>query len=194
MPRVIGVTVYRFDELEPEVRAKVLDRHRYDYLQGHSWWEHTYEDAKRMGKILGLDIDAIHFDDYDAGFNSSYTFNPGAVAQIGASAPQDEELHRLAIELTGLNMLCFIEHGAAISATTTERSCRTSVEAWAVVDDTGLARELEGPNTAAFFKLMRDFSDWIHKQLKSEEKYLTSDECIKERLMGEEFDEDGAII
>ena len=42
--------------------------------------------------------------------------------------------------------------------------------------------------------LMRDFANWIYKNLEAEYDYLTSDEFIDERLADDLFDEDGCMI
>jgi len=43
---------------------------------------------------------------------------------------------------------------------------------------------------------MREFADWIYKQLEAEYEYLTSDEHVGEYLteLGAVFDEDGDMI
>ena len=43
---------------------------------------------------------------------------------------------------------------------------------------------------------LREFADWIYKQLEAEHDHLTSDEAVKERLIDNKhvFDEDGAMI
>jgi hypothetical protein len=43
-------------------------------------------------------------------------------------------------------------------------------------------------------QLMRDFADWIYKNLEAEHDYLTSDECIDQYLAEEKFDADGDMI
>ena len=180
--------------MAPKVRARVLDTHRYDELQAYERWGYTYEDAKRTGAILGLTIEDIHFDDFHASLTGAYAFAPEAIAQIKAEAPQDEELHRLAAELTAVNATCFIEHGAKLCAKLTEgRHSNTAIEIWMADSVNGLSWACEGPSTAAFDKLLRDFVRWIHKQLMNEE-YLSSDEAVSERLADEDFDEDGGII
>jgi hypothetical protein len=43
-------------------------------------------------------------------------------------------------------------------------------------------------------QLMRDFADWIYKNLEAEHDYLTSDECIDQYLAEEKFDSLGQVI
>lgn len=47
--------VYTFDELSPRAKEKA----RADWRMGeldHGWWDHIYEDAVRMGALLGFEI------------------------------------------------------------------------------------------------------------------------------------------
>ena len=50
-------TVYKFEELSDEGKAKVLE-HYYDINVDFDWWDCTYDDAKTIGcKITEFDID-----------------------------------------------------------------------------------------------------------------------------------------
>lgn len=184
----------KLSELAPEVRARVLDKHRYDELQAYEWWGYTYEDAKNLGRILGIDIETISFDECSAGINGEYSHNPKAAEQIVNEAPVDAELLRLANELAMLNMECFLTHGSTISATIRATNRGFIIDAWIGNDTDDVNLALEGPRTKDFDKVMTDFARWIHKQLMSEEEYLSSDEAVSERLADEDFDEDGGII
>jgi hypothetical protein len=43
-------------------------------------------------------------------------------------------------------------------------------------------------------KLLRQYADWIYKNLEAEYDYLMSDECLDVQLEGLQFDEAGDIV
>ena len=44
----------KFEELEPEVQDEVRE-----WQTDDDWWDHIYEDAVRMGAILGQTVRAV---------------------------------------------------------------------------------------------------------------------------------------
>ena len=66
-----------------------------------------------------------------------------------------------------------------------------------VYDSEGEEYSYDDPVTKAFIQLMRDFADWIYKEIEADYDYITSDEAINERLTEDgdyEFTEEGEMI
>lgn len=57
----IQITVYQFDELEPEAQNKVLGQFS-DINVDHDWWEFLYEEFKAELKQVGLTCERFFFD------------------------------------------------------------------------------------------------------------------------------------
>lgn len=55
--KTIEITLYKFNELSEVAQQKAIES-LYDINVDYSWWEFTYDDAKRIGlEITGFDID-----------------------------------------------------------------------------------------------------------------------------------------
>jgi hypothetical protein len=59
--RVTETTVYQFDELSDEAKEKAREWYRQGNVTTRFWSECTIDDAKEIGKLLGMDIDNIYF-------------------------------------------------------------------------------------------------------------------------------------
>ena len=110
----------------------------------------------------------------------------------------DDELFRIAEELRVLQLTCRLM-GIELDTTMItvnsggySHSNMMSVELCAG-DDTDEDADLSDIEKS-MTQLMRDFADWIYKQLESEYDWLMSDECVDDRLVDKTFDELGEII
>jgi hypothetical protein len=187
-------TLYRFDELSESAKEKARDWFRQDDLN-YDWWDYVHDDAATIGALLGIRIDRIYFSGFwsqgdGACFEGGYQYRKGSIAAIKAYAPQDTELHGLAIRLQQLQRKAFY----GLSASCEQRGfynhsgcMRVSVE-----HDKRDATDSEEDDLT---QMLRDFADWIYSRLESEYEYLTSDEAVDEniRINEYEFDEDGEI-
>ena len=123
MPTTIERVVYTYDELSDKAKARA----RQDYVErgGHipyEWWDASYDEFVTIGAMLGITIDTesvktcgggkkdvpnISFSGFSsqgdgASFVGSYRLEPNAISMITEHAPKDEELLRIATELTAL--------------------------------------------------------------------------------------------
>jgi hypothetical protein len=214
--RIIERTVYQFDELSDKAKEAARDEWR-QASQHDDWWDYIYEDAVRMGALLGIDIrikegrprntstPAIYFSGFwsqgdGACFEGSYNFVSDAPKLIFAEAPQDETLLAIAQKLTVLQTTAYLRYNARLYANITT-SGHYSHSGTMNVDATFVDHPAEAPNVPesmdeALTALMRRFADWIYSQLEAEDEWLNSDECINESLSQDhyEFDENGAMI
>ena len=212
--RVIERTVYKFSELSDSAKEAARSQWR-EQDQHDDWWKHIYEDAVRMGVLLGIEIcnkypgktrhpvPAIYFSGFHsqgdgACFEGTYNAKLDAAALISAEAPQDGELLAIARELTVLQTTARLKCGGQLEGRITSSSicCHSSrMDIGAVYVDGGDGYPTQQQQDD-LTTLMRRFADWIYGNLEAEDGYLNSDECVDEALSQDhyEFDEDGAMI
>lgn len=205
---------YTFDQLSDKAKAAACDQARDWNVTGHDWWDFSYEDAVRMGALMGIYVGTrdktgcnidINFSRGDgASFAGNYKPKADAVKNIEAEC-NDGELLRIAEKLAVLQVTAKLSYDDQLEATISyyRSQYSISVDVWAIglrgtinqrrgYDD----NEITPTEEMAISQLMRDFADWIYNQLKAEYDYLTSDECIENTLReyGTLFDGDGTII
>lgn len=195
-----------FDQLSDEAKEKARENERRHMLD-YDWWDCVYEDAVCIGSLMGIEIEtrtrpgrrrvehSIYFSGFGsqgdgASFEGRYTPKPDAIKAI-QNETSDEELLRIAVELTALQVVAKLSghdlRGARIKTQGRyDHSGGMCVEVHYDLDEYVYEEPL--------LDLMRAFADWIYRSLERESEYLTSDECIDERLRDETFDEDGDII
>ena len=210
-------TEFKFSELDEKAKDKARDAYRESAYPYDDWWDFIYEDAVRMGKRLGIEIEhhahksvsgkpilvpQIHFTGFSsqgdgACYSGTYSFESEAMQKLKAEC-NDDELFRIAEELTVLQMTCRLK-GVELGRTviTADGGGYSHSNTMSVVltagDDTDEDADLSDIEKD-MTQLMKDFADWIYKQLESEYDWLMSDECVDERLADETFDEEGEII
>jgi hypothetical protein len=211
-------TLYKFDELSDDAKAKAIEANRDWNVDDSSWYEFTYDDAERMGEMLGITIDqeacktmggstvykpSIQFSGFwsqgdGASFTGRYEYKPGAVkALIDETGGSEHELIRIARELQALQRPFFYGLTAKIEMGHYGGSCVHSgcmvVDTTHKWDDYYNGRDnnplADVPLPDDEIKqLMRDFADWIYKSLEAEYDHLTSDEVIAESLVNNEVE------
>lgn len=211
MPITLTKTVYTFGELSPSAKERARD-----------WWrslenddfdtECTIDDAQRMGAILGIELDTkpvklmgggVRYDPvvYWSGFSSQgdgacfegrYRYAKGARKAIRAEAPQDTELHRIADTLQATQRRAFYR----IEARCQHRGHYQHSGCMQVEIDNSYSSDLpylpEGAEDA-ITQAMRDFADWIYRQLEAEYEWRMANEQVDDAITANEytFDERG---
>lgn len=213
-----------FDELSEKAKQKAREDYTSGDYPGDEWWDAVYEDAVRMGKMLGITIDetkhktsrgheytrhSIYFSGFcsqgdGACFEGSYEPEPDAIKKITEeTGGTDEELLRIAQGLTALQITHRLRglnpYRANIKSRGNDSHSGTiyiDVHVDDVDDDNDLTAYSIEDLENSLLELMRDFADWIHRQLDDENDYLHSDEYVDEQLSESDcmFDESGAII
>lgn len=207
MNRAEKVLGYTYQRLPKEAKEKVLNRWR-DSQCDYEWWDFVYEDAKRMGALMGIKVNDILFTGFwsqgdGACFTGRYACQPDAVEAVTRECGgQDKELIRIATELTRLQVELKLRWGATFEcAIRTEglhsHSGALYLRDWGTEELTGNmeAADMVAPYET-FTQLLRDFADWIYAQLEAEHEHLTSDEAVIESIenSGLRFDAEGATI
>lgn len=211
--RILETKLYTFNELDDRAKERARDWWRQHVFSDSCDWEFVYEDAANVAELLGIDLrqtrkelvggghrydPTIYFSGFwsqgdGACFEGSYTYKKGAPKAIREYAPQDTELHRIADTLQQVQSRYFYRlyanmkhHGRYY------HSGYMDVEVEYNGDDDRDISEAEDDIT----QLMRDFADWIYRQLENEYEYQSSDEVIDEVIiMNEyEFEENGDVV
>lgn len=208
--RVIETTLFKFEELNEVAKEKA----RSWYREGEDFsfdQEYVYEDASRMGKLMGIDLDTkpvklmsgktrydpcIWYSGFwsqgdGACFEGSYRYQKGAVQAIKSECC-DGELIRIAKGLQDVQR----RHFYKLHAVTKHRghyyhSGCMQVEVHHNDDEWGNVGDAEEEIT----QLLRDFADWIYERLEDAYEYRMSDEAVDEALIVNEYEftEDGAL-
>lgn len=203
--RVLETPVYHYAELSPAAQEKAREWWRAGLTECSSFSEHVIEDAARVASILGIEFDesrndkspAVYWSGFwcqgdGASFTGRYSYAKGAPAAIRTYAPQDAELHGIADDLQRLQRQYF--YGLCARITTSDNYCH----AYTMRADVDHARDEARDISSAedrLLQLMRDFANWIYRQLEAEYDYQTSDENVAENIEANEYEftENGAI-
>lgn len=221
MPHTIEKTVFNFDELSDRAKDRAREWFREGNLD-YDWRDAVYEDAAQCAAILGIDLrqkpvklmngstrhdPAISFSGFwsqgdGACFEGSWSWCACSKA-IRDHAPQDEKLHAIADALTVLPC----GEGWRASMKHRDRYCHSGCMSVDVEFEDEFYAQAHGDDEektelplAEFMvgeevitQTMRDFADWIYRQLEQEYEYLQSDEQVDESIRANEytFDENG---
>lgn len=197
--------VYKFDELSDTAKDNV----RFRATEDTFWHEFVTDDVKRMGDVLGIDIDNVYWQidgqGYGACFTGDYRYKPGSVKAMASEAPetytdQHGEIH----ESPGNTMLNQVARDLATAQksafyrvtfkiTQHGNYCHKHSMMFAG-DDYGPALPDQAENDVV--QALHDFADWIYYIVKAEADYRISDEALSEdaELNGWEFYEDGKMF
>ena len=162
--------VYSFAELSEAAKERALNAFR-DINVEFDWWTYgAYDTIRTAGRLLGLDIDRIHFDTYlYCIFNADYEYVRGAVKAIQAEFPRATDLHDVARKLQDLQKRHFYSLSCAVTEgrTTNRYSCFRFGEDYDC-EDLG--------------DIIDDFAHWARIQLRDDAEYRMSDEAVKEMI------------
>lgn len=202
---------YTFDELSDCAKEAARD-----------WWRSaessdfdasaTIEDAATIADLMGIDLrtrpvklmnggtryePCIWYSGFcsqgdGACFEGSYSYRKGSVAAVKSHAPHDQTLHAIVQGLADVQRANFYRLEASVSHSGRYyHSHSTSIDVTYAGDD---YRDL-GAAEETVRDLLRDFMDWIYRQLEAEYEYTMSAESVDESIRINEytFDENGRI-
>lgn len=198
-------TLHTFAELSDDAKETARTWWRDAAASEYDYAEFIIDDATAIATILGIDIGGsrrapcIYYSGFcsqgdGASFTGWYSYAKGASAAIRAYAPLDKELHRIADTLAATQRSNFYR----LQATITQRSARYSHSGTmsADVSRTDCDDWSNYANDAdAIETLMRDFADWIYRQLETSYDDSVSDSVIDDTIDANEyeFNSDGSI-
>lgn len=204
MPQTITKTVYEFDELSDAAKERARDWWRGCEAQDFDT-DFLYEDFQRMGKLLGIEFDrkpvklmggGTRYDPtiYWSGFSSQgdgacfegrYSYAKGAAKAIAKETGGTEHaLIDLAERLQAAQRRNFyrLEAIAKHRGHYYHSGCM-SID---VFDREDNYREI-GDAEEEIKQCLREFADWMYKQLDAENDYRMSDENVDESIRCNEY-------
>ncbi len=196
--RVQCVKVYEYDELSDEAKKKAREELQ-DINTDFYWSECTIWDSQDIGKLMGIDIENIYFTGFGsqgdgACFEGHYAYKKGSAKAVMAHAPQDTELHKIALGLQALQKKNFYRLTANVKQSghySHEYCTLIDVSAYDHHDNNLITIETED----ALKDLLRDYMRWIYRQLEQEYEWRTSDDAVIDSIRTNEYEftEDGSI-
>ncbi len=191
-------TLYTFGELSEKAKAAALDKHRNWNVEGLEWWEFVYEDAARIGALMGFTGMRISFSGFwsqgsGARFDAAYSFAPDVCRRVKAYAPKDSTLHNLAARLMALQKA----NGRKLEGSCARVGGGMAYEhsGWMNCEITRTdEREVSAEDEKEFTAISRGFADWIYRTLEKDYEGQTSDEAVAAILEDREFTEDGVLV
>ena len=196
-------TMFSFSELNDAAKTAARNEYRdSEYILDYSWWGHVYEDAIRLGALLGINImaDDIHFSGFasqgdGASFAGTYISDRADLNKLKAEAPKDTVLHSLADQLALLQVTQRLATGRARIEFRIYTVGRDSHSGTMRVEDIyDLVPDDDFDNSDELCVIVRRFADWIYAQLEQEHDYLISDESIDQYLNDLTFDSSGSEV
>lgn len=195
--RTIETTIYRFDELSESAKEKARDWWRAGSCGDNFWSEYVIEDAKECAAILGITIENIYWSGFcsqgdGASFTGDYRYKKDAVKSIASHTGNDETLVTIAKRLQELQRINFYQLRATITQSGHYVHSNTMrAELWRY-DDKPVSEDAEDD----LLDCMRDFANWIYRNLENEWNYQNSNECVDETIRANEYEftEEGEIV
>lgn len=210
MARIVEQIVYKFEELSERAKERARD-----------WWRTAeannfnndnslqFDDFATVAEILGINLrtrpvkllgggtryePCIWYSGFSsqgdgACFEGSYSYAKDAPKKIRAYAGQDSELHRIADQLQKIQRKNFY----ALAASVSHRGHYYHSGCTSIDVERNDGREMTEDAEEEIIQLLRDFMDWMYRQLEKDYEYRMSDENVDESITinDYEFDEDG---
>lgn len=210
MSRQITKTVFKFDELSDGAKENARAWYRQFVFSDSNDWDHVIEDAVECARIIGIDISShsvktfggstveepdVQFSGFSsqgdgASFDGSYRYAKGGLKAIKSYAPNDTELHRIAKALQDIQRRYFYKLIASVSQRGRYSNSSSMDIRLEHADDINI-----GLNADNVTQALRDFADWIYRQLEREYEYQNSYEQVDANIIANEyeFDEEGKV-
>lgn len=183
--KTISVCLYQFDELDIKAKEVAREWFRKDYPD-YEWWDTVYDGAKNIAKYFGVEIDKIYFSGFwSQGDGACFTgmFRSADLKTLDAlkeSYPLEEKLHALLQRLHEVCRVFNVMHRISIGVY--GRYSHSGTMTFDNLDD-----EYTDAALGEVSKCLQSFADWIYAQLEKEYEYLTSDECVDENILSNEY-------
>lgn len=199
------INIYTFEELSDQAKQKA-----------RQWWRETSDmdldylvgdDFESVAKILGITFRERRYETVGAGeastpaiywqgfsyqgdgasFEGRYKYVKGAPKAIRAYAPKDEVLHNIADRLQDLQRKAFYRlHAEMTVSGRGVHSGNMDVETWIV--EGGYCRHPSDEVSADMRDLMREFADWMFRQLRDSYWANMEDEVVDDNIIANEYE------
>ena len=204
-------TLYKFDELSPEAQQHALEQQS-QFESEYFYTEFVYDDAATIADLFGLDIrqtretrmngehyyaPTIYYSGFcsqgdGACFEGTYSYKAGALKAVKYHAGQDQELHRMVEALQEIQKKNFYQ----LTARTKHSGHYYHSGCMSVDVERSDGKEMTDDAEETVKECLRDFADWIYKQLENEYDYRTGEESCREAIEANdyEFTEKGDMV
>jgi hypothetical protein len=218
MPRVITITktLYKFDELSDDAKEKARDWFRPLESASLDLLDLNRDDFETVARILGVKFHVrtltsvrtgklwteptIYYTGFwsqgdGACYEGAYVYESDAPRNIREHAPKDSELHRIADSLEALQARNDFQLVATCSHSDHYyHAYSMSIDVSRADDDSeNEPAPISIDDSRELVQLLRDFANWIYRQLENDYNWHMSDEAIDESITANEyeFDETG---
>ena len=203
-------TLYKFSELSPEAQQHALEEQSRAEAENFDY-EYIFDDAATIADLFGLDIrqtretrmngehyyaPTIYYSGFSsqgdgACFEGTYSYKAGALKAVKDYAGQDERLHRIVKALQEIQRKNFYQ----LTARTTHSGHYYHSGCMSVDVERQDEKEMTDDAEEMVEECLRDFADWIYKQLENEYDYRTGEEACREAIEANdyEFTEKGGL-
>ena len=196
-------TLYKFDELSPEAQQHALEEQsRFEAEDFYT--EFVYGDAATIADLFGLDIrqtretrmngehyyaPTIYYSGFScqgdgACFEGHYEYKKGALKAVKEYAGQDQELHRIVKALQEIQRKNFYQ----LTARTKHSGHYYHSGCMSVDVERQDEKEMTADAEETVEECLRDFADWIYKQLGNEYDYRTGEEACREAIEANDYE------
>ena len=196
-------TLYKFSELSPEAQRRALEKQA-QYEAEDFDPEFVYDDAATIADLIGLDLDTRYIPlmngstrpeptIYYSGFSSQgdgacfegrYKYKRGALKAVKEYAPEDKELHRMVEALQEIQRKNFYR----LTARTKHSGHYYHSGCMSVDVERQDEKEMTDDAEETVKECLRDFADWIYKQLENEYDYRTGEESCREAIEANDYE------
>ena len=182
--------LFQFDELSEEAKEKARDWYREFLYMDDYEFDFVIDDAKAVAALMGIEIDKVYYDiSYSQGsgacFEGTYSYKKGSVKAVKKFAPQDEELHRIAEALQSIQKKNAYKLEASVKQVGRYSHANSTEIDVDLVDSNKVLRMEDFDATR---ELLRDFMNWIYRQLQKQDEYINSNESIDENIRANEYE------
>ena len=203
MPKPRTTLVYQFDELDEKAKERAREWYRQGACDDTFWSECTIDDAKEIGKYMGMDIDNIYFSGFwsqgdGACIEGIWRASDVKADKLKEYAPQDKELHRI---VDGLAALAKEYPGGYFSVKHRGHYSHSGCTSFDVELPCEQEEELEydspeykvlqvklGKDEDTLIELTREYMDWIYHALEKEWEYQNANEQVDESIRANEYE------
>lgn len=188
----------KYTELNDKAKERVLQwASEKGLTTDDDWYDHIYDDAKELGKLLGFFVKDIRFTGFwsqgdGASWCGLYRTDWMQLDKAKEYAPNDEYIGEIINELASLALVGRQMWDVRYSS---YRYCHENTMDVDYVDNEADMEIAENVHDTVE-RVVKRFAKWIYWSLESQYEYLVSEEAIGEYLMGNdyEFDENGDVI
>jgi hypothetical protein len=210
--RTIETTVFHYSELSESAQEKAREWYRHATDFDDFYAECVIDDAATIADLMGIDLNqnpvklmngqtrydpAIYYSGFwsqgdGASFECSYRYKPGSVKAVASHTGNDKELIAIATALQTIQKKYFysLRAKSKVSGHYVHSNCmQVTVDYYDPSSKYSYNVEREtDKGESEITEALRDFANWIYRQLEREYDYQNSDDAIAESIICNEYE------